>query len=254
MNTATLETTVPVPSIFDHFPRVATLPRFDARRRSIAFLAGLVAVPAATGIAAAIAGKRTSILRGLAAGGAAALALGAARLQMLRWFTPEPDYEVEASIGELEIRRYPTRIEARTELDARDFEHALDAGFGRLACYIYGANSERRDIPMATPVITTMRDGRYETSFVMPPDHPLSDLPKPDDVRVELREVPEKRVGVVRFRGRFTRSNVEAHERDLLRLLVDAGLSAKGSALFAGYDSPATLPFLRRNELWIEIV
>ena len=254
MNTATLDTPHPVPSIFDHFPRVATLARFDARRRSLAYYAGLAGVPVLAGIGAAIAGRRTSIVRGVVAGGAAALALGALRLQMLRWFTPEPDYTVEAAMGDLEIRSYPARIEARTELEARDFEHALDAGYGRLACYIYGSNADGRDIEMATPVFTTMHDGRYATSFVMPPGFPLVDLPRPNDPRVELREIPERRVGVVRFRGRFTRANVEAHERDLLRLLVDAGLSAKGSAVFAAYDSPATLPFLRRNELWIEIV
>ena len=32
------------------------------------------------------------------------------------------------------------------------------------------------------------------------------------------------------------------------------GRSAKGSVMFAGYDSPMTLPRLRRNELWIEVI
>ena len=51
-----------------------------------------------------------------------------------------------------------------------------------------------------------------------------------------------------------TTSGGETYERELLTQLVDAGLSARGSVAFACYDSPTTLPFLRRNELWIEIV
>jgi hypothetical protein len=188
------------------------------------------------------------------AGGVAALALGALRVQMARWFTPEPAYQVERRVAGLELRRYPLRIEARAESDALDLEQALDRGFALLACYIYGGNAEHQDLAMTTPVVTVIHDRRFMTSFVMPPDRPISSLPRPDDHRIELREVPEKRVAVLRFRGSFTRENVEAHERELLARLVDAGLSAKGSVAFACYDSPMTLPFLRRNELWIEVV
>lgn len=252
MNTATIDSPAVVPSIFDHFPKVSTQPLHAVRPRNIAFLSSLLAVPVATGIGIGLASS--SIRRGILAGGIAALALGALRWQLSRWFTPSPAYSVEASIGDIELRRYPVRIEARAEVHAHDFETALDRGFGHLACYIYGANSQDKDIEMTTPVLTTMRDGHYEMSFVMPPQMSIEALPHPDDPRIELREVAEKRVAVLGFHGRFTKSNIEAHERELLRQLVDAGLSAKGSVMFAGYDSPATLPMLRRNELWIEIV
>ncbi len=243
-----------IPSIFEHFPRVATRARFDVARRRLAVRLGAVALPVTLDALARITGRERSARRALAIGSATALLVGAARWQLARWFTAEPAYQVEGRVGDLEVRRYPARVEARTLLDARDFDHALDTGFGRIACFLYGANSNERDIDMVTPVMTRLRDGRYETSFVMPPDRPLASLPRPTDRRVELREVPERRVGAIRFRGRFTRTNVEAHERELLAMLVDAGLSARGSATFAAYDSPATLPFLRRNELWIEIV
>lgn len=253
MNPALDHTAPVVPSIFDHFPKPSTQAKNEVERRKVAFLSSLVGVPVAAGLALGLISGRP--LRGLVAGGVAALALGALRWQLSRWFTDEPAYDLEAEVGDLEIRRYPVRIEARSEIaEAHDFESALDRGFGRLACYIFGANGEHRDIAMTAPVITTMRDGRYLTSFVMPPEQPLAALPRPDDVRIELREVPETRIAVLRFRGRFTKENVERHERALLRQLVDAGLSARGSVMFAGYDSPATLPILRRNELWIEIV
>lgn len=221
------------------------------QRRKLTFLSTLIAVPAAAGLATVLRGPRA----GAMAGGITALALGALRWQMARWFADSPAYDVLGKADGLELRRYPMLIEARAEdIEATDFEHALDRGFGRLACFIYGANAEDEDLPMTTPVVTSMHDGRYQMSFVMPPGRPLSTLPRPNDSRVVLREVPARRVAVLPFRGRFTHDNIAAHERELLEKLVEAGLVARGSIYFAGYDSPATLPFLRRNELWIEIV
>ncbi|CAN5921853.1 hypothetical protein BH11MYX3_BH11MYX3_19360 [soil metagenome] len=250
MNPAMDHAAPTLPSIFEHFPRVATQPRHAISQRKIAFWAALAVVPAGLGIALGLGSKG----RGLLAGGVAALALGALRWQMARWFTEEPDYEREGRIGDLELRRYPVRIEARTEVDCHDLEDVVDTGFGRLACYIYGANQGKQDLEMSGPVVTSMRDGRYAMTFVMPPGRDLPSLPRPDDSRIELHEVPEKRVASLRFHGPCTRDNIARHERHLLRQLVDAGLSARGSVMMAGYDSPMTLPQLRRNELWIEIV
>ncbi len=248
ITTTTNEPAVHVPPIFDRFPRIATQQQHSLIPRNIALLSGLVAAPV-------VAGLLTSrpVRNGLIAGGIAALALGALRWQMARWFTAEPAYEVEGRIGELELRRYPVRVDARAELEAKDIESALDRGFDRLACFLFGANTGNEKLSMTAPVIATMRDGRYEVSFVMPPERTLSSLPSPEDHRVELREVPERRMAVLRFKGRHTKHNIEWRERELLEELVSAGLSAKGSVMFAGYDAPWTLPQLRRNELWIEI-
>lgn len=250
MNLATEHEAVTLPSIFEHFPRVATQPKHATKLRKTLFFAALAAVPAAIGIAAGM----SSWKRGVALGGVAALALGALRLQMSRWFTEAPAHEVEATIGSLELRRYPARIEAATDVDASDLNEALDLAFNRLACFIDGANDARQPIEMSAPVVTSMRDGRYRMRFVMPPGQELLSLPRPDDSRVELQELPEKRVAAMRFHGPWTPENFAKHERKLLKELVAAGLSARGSVQFAGYDSPMTLPALRRNELWIEIV
>jgi hypothetical protein len=249
MNTTTVDSPVSVPSIFDRFPRAATQPRHAVRPRKLALLSTLIGAP----IVAALLGNR-SVRRGLIVGGVAALALGTLRLQLARWFTAEPDYTTEGRIGALEVRRYPARIDARAQIEEHDFELALASGSERLASYLQGANAKGESLAMAAPVIIAMRDGRYEMSFVMPPDRTLGSLPLADDSRVALREVPERRIAVLRFDGRFTKQNIERHERKLLRQLVDAGLAAKGSVMFAGYDSPSTLPRLRRNELWIEII
>jgi hypothetical protein len=179
----------------------------------------------------------------------------AARWQLARWFTETPAYEALGRTGLIELRRYPFRIEARCEVtDAHDLEDALERGYSRLECFVYGANEDREEIECVTPVLTSMKDGVFRTSFVMPPHRSVASLPQPDDMRVDLREVPERRIAVYPFRGRYTKENFMWQERKFLRALVDAGLVAKGSVTLATYDSPTTLPALRKNELWIEVI
>jgi hypothetical protein len=238
-----------LPSVPGRFSPVATQGQAVVSRRKLGFRSGLLAIPIATGIGWALRSRRT----GLAAGGLAALALGALRWQMARWFCETPAYTVDGRIGDLELRSYPMQLEARAELEARRFEQALNLGFGRLACFLFGANAADEDILMTTPVVTSIQDGIYMMSIAMPPGRPLASLPEPDDPRVVLREAPPRRFATLCFAGRFTRENVSRHERRLLREVLDLGLVTRGSVAFAMYDSPATLPFLRRNEVWLEI-
>jgi hypothetical protein len=240
-----------LPSVFEHFPRPSTQARHGVRWRKLTLLGTLIAAPAAAGVLCA---RATTPGRGILAGGGAALALAALRVQMARWFTPEPAFEADGRLANLQIRRYPARIEASTEVDDVLLESALDHGYGRLACYVCGANRAGENLARTTPILTAMHDGRYSVSFVMPPGRELGDLPRPDHPAVLLREVPSRTIAALRFRGRFTRDNIAANERRLLQQLLDNGLSARGSVTFAAFDSPLTLPILRRNELWIEIV
>jgi hypothetical protein len=240
----------PLPSLLDRFPPPATQPKTAVTWRKVGFWSTLLAVPAAYALGHALGSRRTGVL----AGGLALVGLGALRWQLARWFTETPAYETLGHSGEIELRRYPFRIDARTEVDAHDLEAALDRGYSRLEVFVYGANEEREQIECVTPVLTTMQGGKYITSFVMPPHRSVASIPQPDDMRVELREVPERRVAVFPFHGRFTNENFMWQEKKFLRALVDAGLVAKGSVTLATYDSPATMPALRKNELWIEVV
>jgi hypothetical protein len=173
---------------------------------------------------------------------------------MARWFMATPAFETIEQTNGLELRRYPFRIEARHDVQATDLVAALDAGFTRLECYMFGANAESETLGCTRPVLTTMRDGVYTMSFVMPPHRTMASLPHPDDLRVTLREVPERTIAAYPFHGDFSRDNIAFQERKFLRALVDAGVVAKGSIALATYDSPTTLPRLRKTELWIEVV
>jgi hypothetical protein len=239
-----------LPSLFERFAPVSTQGQPVVVRRQQAFHAALFSVPIATGLGWALRSRRA----GMVAGGLAAFALGALRWQMSRWFRATPAYTVDGRIGDLELRSYPSGIEARAELETRSFADALNLGFGRIACYMFGANAADEGIEMLTPVVTSIHDGVYTMSIAMPPGRTLASLPEPNDPRIVLREAPARRYAVLGFSGRFSRENVSAHERQLLREVIDLGLVTRGSVGVAMYDSPATLPLLRRNEVWLEIV
>ncbi len=90
-------------------------------------------------------------------------------------------------------------------------------------------------------------------TFTMPKSRTPSSLPAPNDERIHLRSVPSRRVAVIRYRGRHTFSRVRDKSSELLEAVADAGLPTRGQPEFAGYDPPTTLPWLRRNEIWIEL-
>jgi hypothetical protein len=202
--------------------------------------------------------------RGVFAAGATAVGVGLVRWQLARLFAPRPSYQVERKIGELELRHYPPLIEAATIIGAPDFETAIERGFHRLAGYIFGGNvgkeklamttpviTDSERLPMTAPVIVASEEEGYRIAFVMPPGRSKDSLPVPVDSQVTLEEVPARRLLALRFRGRHDGKSVEAEAQRLLALAGAARFHTSGAVQFAGYDPPTTLPFLRRNEVWV---
>jgi hypothetical protein len=232
---------------------VATQPHNNKLARSIAFGACALATPLAVGAGVGALMRSRRRRSSLLAGGVAAAVIAAFRWQLQRWFTDEPAYVVERRIGGLEIRRYAPRVEAHTRLTVPDFETAIDEGFRRLARYIFGENEAKRSIAMTTPVITTPRASTHTVAFVMPPDRTLGSLPTPADARIKLVELPQRRIAAMRFHGRYTDRVMLEQTRRLHELVAAADLETRGQPMFAGFDPPTTLPWLRRTEMWIEL-
>jgi hypothetical protein len=206
----------------------------------------------ATGVLAwraAITSRRSHTSELLVAGAAGVALIGLAAWQLQRLFAPQPSYEVELRDGDFEVRRYPSLRTVDTEVDAT-WDAALDEGFRRLARFIYGDNMEERKLPMTAPVLGTGDKFGYRLSFILGND---TLLPHPKDERIHVGWIPGRRVGVVRFRGRYNAYNLAAHKKDLAHALAVNHLRPRGEAVFAGYDPPTTLPLLRRNELWVEL-
>ena len=200
----------------------------------------------------------------------------------------ELKYSVVESHDDFEIRTYAPYISAQASLTG-EYRAVQGDLFRLLAGYIFGKNSTRDSIEMTAPVLldsesregvdgagsretlsetqsesiamtapVTMQpggDGQWTMSFSMPSKYTMGTLPKPTDARVRLLEVPERTVAVIRFSGRFGDEERRAENaRSLLKWLAESKwYKATGKPFYAGYDPPFTLPFLRRNELLIDV-
>ncbi len=230
---------------------IATLPRTRQTLRKALVFGALVLVPTAVG--AAVTAITRSRRAGTLAAGSTALGLGLARFQLQRMVSQEPAFTVEQHIGELEVRRYAPFVAAQVELAAADANQALERGFDILFAYIGRGNVTDQKLEMTAPIITGRTGETFTVAFVMPMGRTIASLPLPGDARVTLVEVPARRMAVMTYRGRFSAESIEQHEHLLVRLVAYAGLSPVGEPAFAGFDPPTTLPFLRRNEVWLEL-
>ena len=162
----------------------------------------------------------------------------------------EPKWELLQELDGVELRYYEPSIQARTTLADSG---QTGEGFRRLAGFIFGGNDESRKIAMTAPVLETLEHEQPIMAFTMPSAYSLEDLPQPADPRVSLTEVPGKTVAVIRFSGWATGSRVQSKTRKLLSTLKSQGIELIGVASLNQYNPPWTLPFLRRNEIMVEV-
>lgn len=177
-----------------------------------------------------------------------------------------PDYAVVESDGNIEIRRYEPMIIAEVQMDG-ERKDAIGDGFRLLADYIFGNNTMKQDIAMTAPVQQQENTkiamtapvqqqsagGSWQVSFVMPSEYSMETLPKPGNDRVTLKEIPAKQFVVITFSGMNYDANMRKHEDRLMQYVKANDISVVGSPKYAFYNPPWTLPFMRRNEVMIEI-
>jgi hypothetical protein len=215
--------------------------------------------------------------RTLALGAVGGLAAAASAWTLYQRYTTETvPYTVVARLDDVELRRYPSAVRIETVADSEN------AAFGRLFRYISGANETDTDVsmtapvevsrqdpaspraspvptapgrrvPMTTPVETVETDGGVRMVFYLPADFDVESAPQPTDEAVELVAVPERTLAVRRFSGRTTDERVDRETDSLLETLDRAGVATSGDPFFMGYDAPWTVPFLRRNEVAVEV-
>jgi hypothetical protein len=176
-------------------------------------------------------------------------------------------YKVIEKEGKFEIRQYSPQIVAETIVDA-DFDKAGNVAFRRLFDYISGNNRRKESISMTAPVNQKARSekidmtapvnqyqsgGKFIVSFIMPSKYTLESLPEPLDDMVVLRKVESTKSAAVRYSGSWGKKKYELQKKLLEEFIRNKGLKITGDAIFARYDPPFQLPFLRRNEVLIPV-
>jgi hypothetical protein len=164
----------------------------------------------------------------------------------------ELKYQVLKKAGDFEIRQYQPYVAAEILLEG-GFQRVGNEGFRRLVAYIDGENRRHQTIPMAAPVGQENVDGKWRVTFVMPSSSTVQTLPAPLDPRIKLVEVPKTLMAALRYSGLWRRSLFEAQESRLREFIRRHGLKITGPPIFARYNSPFMLWFLRRNEVLIPV-
>ena len=164
----------------------------------------------------------------------------------------ELPYRVLTKAGDFEIRQYQPYLVAETLVEG-SFQHVGNEGFRRLAAYIHGENRQQQAIPMMAPVGQEKVGGKWLITFVMPSSYTRQTLPEPLDPRIKIVEVPKTLMAAVRYSGLWNMSRYEAQEHRLREFIRRKGLKITGPPIFARYNSPFMLWFLRRNEVLIPV-
>jgi hypothetical protein len=114
-----------------------------------------------------------------------------------------------------------------------------------------GLSSEK--ISMTAPVSQVASGAdKWIISFTMPSDYTMARLPEPLDPAVQLREVPGATYAALRFSGINSAAQVEEKAASLRTLAAKEKIMLKDRVVYARYNPPWTLWFLRRNEILIE--
>jgi SOUL heme-binding protein len=163
-----------------------------------------------------------------------------------------PNYHVISKYKNMEIRQYPIMIRASI-LQKGTRQEAISLGFSKLAGYIFGQNVAHQKIKMTTPVLQeTLKDG-WKIQFIMPAYLMMDELPRPLEQDIQLQESDEQRMAVIRFSGRIKESRLQYFASHLQQYLQTQGCKTQSSAIYAFYNPPWTMPFMRRNEVWFSV-
>ena len=191
------------------------------------------------------------------------LSLGAGEAMAIE----ESRYTVVEQADDFELRWYEPSIVAETLVEG-GFSKVGSEGFRRLAGYIFGKNRKQESIDMTAPVSQESSsekiamtapvnqeadDGQWRITFTMPAEYTMETLPVPLDDRVTLVRESGRLMAAIQYSGTWSRDRYEEKEETLRSLMVERGLKAVGEPVFARYNAPFTLWFLRRNEVLIPV-
>lgn len=163
----------------------------------------------------------------------------------------QPKYTVLKKQDPFELRHYQsfTMVES-IDSDLRSYQ-----GFRLVFDFIQGNNKDKQKISMTAPVVNNLDDkGIKTTAFVMPPQMKYEDVPLPLDHNLKRVLIPERICAVYKFSFNPKMENIRNYEQLLRSWIKQEGFKIVGELQLARYNPPFIPGFLKRNELWFEVI
>ena len=154
----------------------------------------------------------------------------------------EAKYDVVKSNEIYEIRKYSDRLAVQA-LNTNE-----NNSFRKLFNYISGDNETNEEIKMTIPVTQMENKGNMTMQFYLPSKFNKDNVPYPSSSDVKIVNIEGGYYAVIRYSGRASNKNFIKHKEILENELKKDNISIAGPAIKASYNSPFTLPMLKRNE------
>ena len=159
----------------------------------------------------------------------------------------EAKYDVVKSNEIYEIRKYSDRLVVQA------LNTNQNNSFRKLFNYISGNNETNEKIKMTTPVTQMEKKGNVTMQFYLPSKFNKDNVPNPSRPDVEIVIIEGGYYAVIRYSGRASDKNFIKHKEILESELKKDNISIASLAIKASYNSPFTLPMLRRNEAMFKV-
>ena len=159
----------------------------------------------------------------------------------------EAKYDIVKSNDTYEIRKYSDRLAVQVASTSGN------NGFRKLFNYISGNNEKNQKIKMTVPVTVMEKSGNTTMQFYLPSKFDKNNIPNPTGSDVEIINIEGGYYAVISYSGRASENNFIKHKNILEDELFKDNIAIKSPAIKATYNSPFTLPLMRRNEAMFKI-
>ena len=159
----------------------------------------------------------------------------------------EAKYDVVKSNETYEIRKYSDRLAVQA------LNTNQNNSFRKLFNYISGNNETNEEIKMTIPVTQMEKKGNMTMQFYLPSKFNKDNVPNPLSSDVQVVNIEGGYYAVIRYSGRASNKNFIKHKEILENELKKDNILISGSAIKASYNSPFTLPMLKRNEAMFKV-
>jgi DNA gyrase inhibitor GyrI len=166
--------------------------------------------------------------------------------------TDEPRYKTILKEGSIEVRDYSGYIIAQATT-LGEYQDTSNSSFRKLAAYIFGDNTVNEKISMTAPVFQEKKVNSWVMSFVMPEKYTFENLPQPINKDIHIIQIPPKKVAVINYSGFVLEEKMNKFNGELIQWIIKNGYKPLSEMRSARYNPPWTLPFMRRNEIHIDV-
>ena len=158
----------------------------------------------------------------------------------------EANYKVVKENKEYEIRKYSDRLVIET--------NSIEGnGFKKLFNYISGNNEDSQEIKMTVPVTQEIKNENMTMQFYLPSKFNEDNAPKPSNSDIKILTIEGGYYAVIKYSGRSSDKNFLKNKYILKKQLKQDNITIIGPPIRASYNSPFTLPMLKRNEVMYRV-